>query len=68
MAARTPPARAGRREWLGLGAIALPCVLYSMDLTVLNLALPRLSADLRPGAGREAADGARRRADRQQAC
>ena len=28
--------------------IALPCLLYSMDLTVLNLALPSLSADLAP--------------------
>ncbi|MFL5618020.1 MAG: MFS transporter [Gemmatimonadaceae bacterium] len=43
-----PPARAGRREWIGLGVIALPCLLYAMDLTVLNLAVPRLSADLRP--------------------
>ena len=42
------PARAGRREWIGLAVIALPCVLYSMDLTVLNLALPALSADLEP--------------------
>src|SRR3954465_10482414 len=41
-------ARAGRREWIGLAVIALPCLLYSMDLTVLNPALPRLSADLRP--------------------
>jgi len=40
--------KAGRREWIGLGVIALPCLLYSMDLTVLNLALPRLSADLSP--------------------
>src|SRR5262245_31002364 len=40
--------RAGRREWIGLAVIALPCLLYSMALTVLNLALPRLSADLRP--------------------
>jgi MFS transporter, DHA2 family, multidrug resistance protein len=39
---------AGRREWVGLAVIALPCMLYSMDLTVLNLALPSLSADLRP--------------------
>ena len=39
---------AGRREWIGLAVIALPCLLYSMDLTVLNLALPSLSADLRP--------------------
>ena len=28
--------------------LALPCVVYAMDLTVLNLALPALSADLRP--------------------
>src|SRR6185436_2408390 len=39
---------ATRREWIGLAVIALPCMLYSMDLTVLNLAVPRLSADLRP--------------------
>src|SRR5258706_12262301 len=39
---------ATRRDWIGLAVIALPCVLYSMDLTVLNLAVPRLSADLRP--------------------
>jgi DHA2 family multidrug resistance protein-like MFS transporter len=42
------PARPGRREWIGLGVIALPCLLYSMDLTVLNLALPSLSAALHP--------------------
>jgi MFS transporter, DHA2 family, multidrug resistance protein len=40
--------RAGRREWLGLAVIALPCLLYSMDLTVLYLAVPALSADLEP--------------------
>ena len=40
--------RAGRREWIGLAVIALPCMLYSMDLTVLNLAVPALSADLQP--------------------
>jgi MFS transporter, DHA2 family, multidrug resistance protein len=28
--------------------LALPCLLYSMDLTVLYLALPQLSADLKP--------------------
>ncbi|HXL05358.1 MAG TPA: MFS transporter [Gemmatimonadales bacterium] len=28
--------------------IALPCLLYSMDLTVLNLAVPSLSEDLKP--------------------
>lgn len=42
------PARAGRREWVGLAVIALPCLLYSMDLTVLNLAVPHITADLRP--------------------
>jgi MFS transporter, DHA2 family, multidrug resistance protein len=50
MNTETPRSRAGRREWLGLAAIALPCLLYSMDLTVLNLALPRLNADLHPSA------------------
>ena len=42
------PLRAGRREWIGLAVIALPCLLYSMDLTVLHLAVPKLSADLQP--------------------
>jgi DHA2 family multidrug resistance protein-like MFS transporter len=42
--------KAGRREWIGLAVIALPCMLYSMDLTVLNLAVPSLSADLKPSA------------------
>jgi DHA2 family multidrug resistance protein-like MFS transporter len=40
--------RAGSREWIGLAVIALPCMLYSMDLTVLNLAVPSISADLKP--------------------
>src|SRR5688572_14232864 len=40
--------RATRREWIGLGVIALPCVIYSMDLTVLFLAVPSLTADLNP--------------------
>lgn len=44
------PARAGRREWIGLAVIALPCMLYSMDLTVLNLAVPALSRELAPSA------------------
>jgi DHA2 family multidrug resistance protein-like MFS transporter len=41
--------KATRREWIGLAVIALPCLLYSMDLTVLNLALPALSRELAPG-------------------
>jgi DHA2 family multidrug resistance protein-like MFS transporter len=40
--------RAGRREWIGLAVLALACVLYSMDLTVLHLAVPAISADLQP--------------------
>jgi MFS transporter, DHA2 family, multidrug resistance protein len=40
--------RAGRREWIGLAVIAVPCLLYSMDLTVLELAVPAISAALRP--------------------
>src|SRR5688572_26406197 len=48
MTASVPPPRAGRREWIGLAVIALPCLLYSMDLTVLNLAVPHLSAALQP--------------------
>ena len=32
--------RATTREWVGLAVLTLACLLYSMDLTVLNLALP----------------------------
>jgi DHA2 family multidrug resistance protein-like MFS transporter len=42
------PQKATSREWIGLAVLALPCILYSMDLTVLNLAVPHLMADLRP--------------------
>ena len=42
------PPKAGKREWIGLAVIALPCLLYSMDLTVLHLAVPRLTAALAP--------------------
>ena len=44
----TTPARATRREWIGLAVIALPCAVYAMDLTVLNLAIPAISAELQP--------------------
>jgi DHA2 family multidrug resistance protein-like MFS transporter len=46
-------ARAGRREWVGLAVLALPCLLYAMDLTVLNLAVPEISADLRPSSAQQ---------------
>ena len=44
----TAPTRAGQREWAGLAVLALPTLLASMDLTVLQLAAPHLSADLQP--------------------
>ena len=46
----SPAPRATRRDWIGLAVIALPCMLYSMDMTVLNLAVPQLAADLKPSA------------------
>jgi DHA2 family multidrug resistance protein-like MFS transporter len=42
--------KATRREWIGLAVLALPCVLYAMDLTMLNLAIPALTTDLKPTA------------------
>jgi DHA2 family multidrug resistance protein-like MFS transporter len=51
-AADTPlpeaPPKAGRREWIGLAVLALACLLYVMDLTVLHLAVPSISEDLQP--------------------
>ena len=40
--------RATAREWTGLAVLALACLLYVMDLTVLNIAVPAISEDLRP--------------------
>src|SRR5206468_2646099 len=42
------PPKAGRREWIGLGVLTLACLLYVMDLTVLHLAVPKLSEALKP--------------------
>jgi len=44
----SPSLKATRKEWIGLAVIALPCMVYAMDLTVLNLALPAISAQLNP--------------------
>lgn len=44
------PQKAGRAQWVGLAVIALPCMVYAMDLTVLNMAIPSISQDLRPSA------------------
>jgi len=40
--------KAGRRQWVGLWVLTLACLLYVMDLTVLHLAVPQISADLQP--------------------
>ncbi|WP_157250777.1 MFS transporter [Nonomuraea typhae] len=40
--------RAGRREWTGLAALILPTLLISIDVSVLHLAVPALTEDLRP--------------------
>lgn len=44
-----PPA-ATRREWVGLGVLALPTLLISVDVSVLYVALPSLSRDLHASA------------------
>jgi MFS transporter, DHA2 family, multidrug resistance protein len=40
------PPTAGRRAWIGLAVLALPTLLLSLDVSVLYLALPHLTADL----------------------
>src|SRR5262245_4206906 len=47
-ASLTTPRLAGRREWIGLAVLALACLLYVMDLTVLHLAVPAISEALHP--------------------
>jgi DHA2 family multidrug resistance protein-like MFS transporter len=39
---------ATRKEWIGLAVLAMPALLISMDMTVLYLALPQITADLNP--------------------
>ena len=46
----TPAPRAGRKEWIGLAVLVLPCLLTSMDMSVLLFGLPFISASLKPGA------------------
>ncbi|MEQ3554943.1 MFS transporter [Pseudonocardia nematodicida] len=43
-------ARPGLRAWLALAALTIPTLLVSIDNTVLGVALPELSAALRPDA------------------
>ena len=42
------PQRATSREWIGLAVLTLAALVYAMDLTVLNLAIPIISAELQP--------------------
>ena len=71
---------AGRKEWLGFAVLALPTLLVSMDMTILYLATPTLSAVLQPSGaellmdlrhirlsdcGRAHSDGRHRRSHRQ---
>lgn len=46
--AQSAPARAGRRERTALGVLMLPLLLVSTDVSVLYVATPVISADLRP--------------------
>jgi MFS transporter, DHA2 family, multidrug resistance protein len=48
MTVKQAPSQAGPREWVGLAVLALACLLYAMDLSVLYLAVPSLSAELQP--------------------
>src|SRR5215218_7558492 len=48
MTETTTKALVGRHQWIGLLVLALPGLLVTMDLTVLFLAVPSLTADLAP--------------------
>ena len=45
-----PRPRAGAREWVGLGVLALPAFVIALDFSVLNLAVPEISRQLMPSA------------------
>lgn len=45
-----PPAVPDPRRWAGLAVLTASLLVVVMDMTILNVALPDLSADLRPGA------------------
>ncbi|MGW0002267.1 MFS transporter [Nocardia grenadensis] len=48
-----PDTSGGRRAWFGLAVLLLPVLLVSMDMSVLFLALPTLTADLDPTAAQQ---------------
>lgn len=45
----TEPGVSRRRRWAGLTVLSASLLLVVMDMTILNVALPAISADLRPG-------------------
>ncbi|MFB7224772.1 MFS transporter [Streptomyces sp. NPDC056227] len=45
--------RAGAGEWIGLAVLVLPCLLASMDMSVMFITLPSLSADLGPSSSEQ---------------
>ncbi|MBV2366989.1 MFS transporter [Streptomonospora nanhaiensis] len=45
-----PAQRATWREWTGLAVLTIPLFMLAADMTVLMLAIPSISADLRPSA------------------
>ena len=46
----TAPIPAGRKEWIGAIVLSVACLIYSMDLSVLFLAIPAITRDLHPSA------------------
>ena len=43
-----PPGISARRRWASVGVLSASLLVIVMDLTVLNIAIPDMSADLRP--------------------
>src|SRR4030088_1405901 len=41
-------AKAGRKEWIGLAVLVLASLLITIDISVLFLAVPFISEDLKP--------------------
>lgn len=46
-------ARAGAREWTGLGVLLLPLLIVSMDVSVLYFAVPFISRSLQPSSAEQ---------------
>ncbi|TYK43950.1 MFS transporter [Actinomadura decatromicini] len=53
MSTSASPQRAGRREWAGLAVLVLANLLVAMDVSVLYLAVPFITADLEPSSAQQ---------------